>query len=513
MTDTVRALSELFDGYDKAHGRFTAQRVSEKGKTEGRATTHREPPSLAQWEAHVAGTGPGIGIIPLRSDNTMAWGCIDIDVIGIKHAELEAKCVKLGLPLVVCRSKSGGAHAFVFLATPVEARIVVPILESWAAALGYGGCEIFPKQTSRYDEVNDVGNWLNMPYYHADLTSRYCVRDGQPLELPDFLEFAAVRTITPDLLKAAEAAARPTDASLALFEEGPPCLQTLHTLGGFDDGTRNEGLFNVAVYLKKRYENGWADKLNEYNAEMCTPALPASDITAMSKSVQNKDYEYKCRKAPINAHCDRTLCATREFGISDNIPAIKLTKLDGDPVEWLFEINGKRLMVDTHELTTQKLFQEKVASAIQRYPRTLKQPDWERKLDDWIRKADVQVIEVEDTESGLTRQTIEKYLTGQARCIRREDFGKTNNPYHSIEDDEIYFNLAGVLKYLHSQGIRVKNTTRLTTLFREMGCVKASSRIIPGQEPIRHWRVKAATLSRRREDDVFANVEFGTSEF
>ena len=77
------------------------------------------------------------------------WAAIDIDVNDIDHASLGKKVEDLGLPLVVCRSKSGGAHCYLFLQKPCPAKDVVDALRNWSAALGYPGVEIFPKQIRR----------------------------------------------------------------------------------------------------------------------------------------------------------------------------------------------------------------------------------------------------------------------------------------------------------------------------------------------------------------------------
>ena len=41
---------------------------------------------------------------------SVKWAAIDIDVNDIDHSRLEAKVNELGLPLIVCRSKSGGTE-------------------------------------------------------------------------------------------------------------------------------------------------------------------------------------------------------------------------------------------------------------------------------------------------------------------------------------------------------------------------------------------------------------------
>ena len=113
-TGQSRAIQELFAGFDKAYGQFEVQRTTSKGKAEGRAVTVTGPVTDALWTQHLTGSGAGLGVIPLTAGNLVHWACIDIDVVTINHAELEAKIQRLKLPLVVARSKSGGAHCFVF---------------------------------------------------------------------------------------------------------------------------------------------------------------------------------------------------------------------------------------------------------------------------------------------------------------------------------------------------------------------------------------------------------------
>lgn len=73
--DPTLRLSALFQGFEKAHGRYENKRVNEKGKNEGKAATYTSPPTLDHWQTHVAGTGAGLGIIPLRSSSEPCWRC------------------------------------------------------------------------------------------------------------------------------------------------------------------------------------------------------------------------------------------------------------------------------------------------------------------------------------------------------------------------------------------------------------------------------------------------------
>ena len=188
----ITALAKLFTSYSSAYGTFEITDMdSVSGKRKGRARTVPATPTLAEWSQHLSGHAKGLGLIPLLDDGVSAqWAAIDIDDNQIDHTYLEEKMVELGLPLVVCRSKSGGAHCYLFLENPCPAKDVVDALKNWAAALGYPGVEIFPKQTRRELDPETgkprPGNWINLPYFQAKTTERFCVSQGKRLSLRQF---------------------------------------------------------------------------------------------------------------------------------------------------------------------------------------------------------------------------------------------------------------------------------------------------------------------------------------
>jgi hypothetical protein len=306
---------DRFPSFQKAHGRsWVIYDVNEPGKkAEARCVTVHEPPTPALWEEHLTGSAQkGLGLFPLRDDDSVLWAAIDIDDRHVDHEKLDAQRKALGLPLLICRSKSGGAHCYLFFSEPAPADEVQDIMGRWAAAFGYGGCEIFPKQTERKGP-NDYGNWINMPYFNDARGGRQAWIDGGYVGPERFLEVARERTTTIDAIKSMEVKIPETD----WFAGGPPCLNRLKDLGGFDQGTRNEGMYNVAVYLRKRYgDQATVDaELARYNVEMCSPPLPVSELSALVKSVFKKDYGYKCSQDPIKRHCDKSACKLCPFGI------------------------------------------------------------------------------------------------------------------------------------------------------------------------------------------------------
>ena len=104
----------IFSGLTIAYGQYQKGDRGTNGKLKGKAFIVRKNVTDKLWEDHLAGTPPALGIIPIREDNSCCWGCIDIDVYNLKHHSLIKTIRNLKLPLIVCRSKSGGAHIFLF---------------------------------------------------------------------------------------------------------------------------------------------------------------------------------------------------------------------------------------------------------------------------------------------------------------------------------------------------------------------------------------------------------------
>ena len=110
----VEKFAAIFDGLKQAYGTYKIDRTQANGKNTGKASVVREPRTTELWEGHLAGTGQSVGIIPINEENNVKWGCIDVDQYPLDHANLISKIRKMKLPMVVCRSKSGGAHCFLF---------------------------------------------------------------------------------------------------------------------------------------------------------------------------------------------------------------------------------------------------------------------------------------------------------------------------------------------------------------------------------------------------------------
>ena len=353
---------EIFKGLEIAYGQTRmTEDFNELGKHKTKYSTIKNPPVDELWQAHLDGKDPALGIIPINENSECKWGCVDIDVYkGFNHLELLNKIKKLKIPAVVCRSKSGGAHVFLFTKEFVPASLMRAKLKKIASAVGFAKAEIFPKQDELKAHRGDTGSFLNLPYHGGDRTVRYAFNDN-----------AEALTIENFFKKYDEVAFSKEDLKKFVFEDKdknedfdgiPPCLQRLLT-DGVPNGMRNETMFNVGVYLKKRYtENDeWKDWMSKYNDKYIKPPLKYSELNTVISSVGDKEYNYGCNKAPLESFCDSLTCMTKKFGVgrdadTANLAINEIRRFCSDPPLFFVSVGEKTVEVDSATLMDCKLF-------------------------------------------------------------------------------------------------------------------------------------------------------------
>ena len=273
MSTLAQNFAQLFAGLRLAYGCYRPNEDNGPGKQKGQYRVISEDISdeklIELWTNHLEGK-ESVGIVPIREDNSCVWGAIDIDIYPLKLDELVERLVRRNeLPFVVARSKSGGAHVYCFVKEPVPASVMQGKLKEIASALGYGTAEIFPKQTKLLLEKGDRGNILNMPYFGGNTSTRYCHNDqGEGiLDLEEFIAHVKSKMITRRELENLTAKAvndAETDPDL---EGAPPCLKALCTMG-FPEGTRNNGLFDLGVFVRKKFQDTWERRLKNLTSSL-----------------------------------------------------------------------------------------------------------------------------------------------------------------------------------------------------------------------------------------------------
>lgn len=485
--ENVERFASLFAGYDKAYGTYLIRGLDGEGKAIGKAQTLRGTPTLAIYRAHLEGAGSGLGIIMLREDNTVMFGAIDYDSKTMDHIKAEAKIRALGLPLVLCRSKSGGGHFYCFTQEPVPAAQFRERLGEWTSLLGMAATtENFPKQVSRYNE-NDIGNWINLPYFNVGETNRYCIHEGRVLSFAEFLDLAESKRVTKEEIS------HSAIEESALFEEGPPCLQTLEAQGGFVQGTKKEGMFNVAVYLRKRFPDDWQRRIDAYNITMAQ--IQSDEVQGIVKQVGKKAYSYKCQQPPINACCNRRLCRTRMYGVGEGgggeqgfaIGALtRYESANGDEPFFAMEINGKRILVTTMQLYSRDEFNRACISQANLIPVHMTPVRWLKMLNDLLPTAEIVPLPEDAGPLGQLWEHIVIFLTQGVTGTDKEKI-LLGVPYR--EGESIYFRSIDLFHYLNSRRIQHKSPQQVWELIRSRGGEKKFWNL--GGKGVNVWAIPA----------------------
>lgn len=480
MTDQlVERYMDLFTGLQSQYGLYT--RVTEKrgdGKLEGQAVTHRGLVTSQLWSAHLY-NGVGLGIIVICEDNSCRFGAIDIDIYPFADDEKTLlPLIKLirsnDLPLIPIRSKSGGVQLYVFTSEPVPAWLMRERLKQWAALLGHAKnpktgieTEIFPKQAEILLDRDDSGSWINMPYCKGMEGGRYAFdNDGKPIPFADFPNFAEKYRASLRLFQDYQ------PPSCSDFTNGPPCLQHLVT-GGVPEGGRNNGLFNIGVYLQRSDPEHWEKRLEEYNHKVMNPPLGSADVQNIAKSLKKKEYFYTCEKPPISQFCDKETCKKREFGIGTaeaQLPSFgTLRKVETSPPTWFWDIDGTTVEFTTDELQSPLKFQKRCMEAINRLFVMPKGGTWLRILQRALDSMPPPVALPDDaTEDGILFDWLERFCStkSQGRSLDELSVGK---PFKDTETGYIYFRLPDFLRFLQRNQVKDFNQRKLVNLFRAQG--------------------------------------------
>ena len=261
--DQTKLFSSLFAGGDHGFGIYDPKLPSGY-KFENQA------PTSGTYLAHLEGK-ISMGIVPINRSGLAKFGVLDIDDHHKKPAgykfnyDLLLKKIKfLKLPLTVFKSKSGGAHCYLFLDKFYKAIDVRHILKKMSYALGYErDIEIFPKQEQLRPDEN--GNFINLPY-----------KGGNSRVLLDFEGYE--RNTSEGLLYA---------SSRVTNESNWKKFKVLD----WDKSTgRNDRTMCATAFFKKHYDD-WEDKTVEYNKLFNDPPLPEKELfQTVIKSNEKKDY-------------------------------------------------------------------------------------------------------------------------------------------------------------------------------------------------------------------------------
>lgn len=474
MKNLAEELYKLFKGSDIAHGTYIVKGSRQNdGKKQGTAKVIREPTTVEMWEEHLKG-GTGLGIIPIRSDNTCQWGAIDIDEYDVNHKKLVTVLRENKIPAVVGRTKSGGAHVWIFLSEPIEAEEMQRKMTELSAALGHSGSEIFPKQTKILIDRGDTGNFLNMPYHSADRTTRYAFDDnGEALTTTEFLVYVKPFIMTPSKFRKLTMSFGTEEG---LLEDGPPCLQHLCSKG-FGEGSRNNALFNLGVYARMSNEDNWEVTVQRYNMDFLKPPLSHNEVGVVIRQLKKKEYFYKCEDQPIKPFCDKQVCKTRKHGVGPTgigNDMSSLTKIDGDPPIWILNVDGERVELSTNGLTSQNQFQKECVSQINKYPVAVNQRAWQGRIQLLLDNLTIVEVPPDATLKGEFEDLLHAFCCERAKGEQREDILQGVAVW---VDGRVYFQVKDIKKHLSVNDFNHYTSNKITLRLQDLNAEKKFWRV------------------------------------
>ena len=409
----IEKFINIFKGLERAHGCTNIAPITENGvKVKGQSFVRRQPVTPQLWQDHLEGK-QSLGIIPIRDDNKCIWGCVDIDsYAGFDHKKLIDKIKEAKLPLVVCRSKSGGAHVFLFTEEPVEAELMRDKLTEIKTVLGYGGSEVFPKQI-KLKSQDDTGNFLNLPYFNCTKTTRYAfLENGEAASIDGFFGLYERNKQTPQQLHKIK-----IERPISEYSDGPPCIELMAINKIPENSGRNNAMFHFGVYAKKKWPAEWKTKLTMFNADATTVPLTENELDIVKRQHEKKDWGYKCNDVPMCNLCDKKLCRSRKYGIGEEIVFPALTDLQKIKLEkpyYYLNVDGERLHLENVKfLKQQSLFQEAVMEQLDFMPPTIKPKDWINIINPLMKNHEP----VEPPEGVATQDQLQNHL--ETFCLDR----------------------------------------------------------------------------------------------
>ena len=492
MTD-IKKFKDIFEGSNSAYGQTRkTNEYDERGKHKTKSFIVKQPVTDKMWQDHLAGVDPALGIIPINEENKCKWSCIDIDIYNLNHKELIDKIIQKKLPLTVFRSKSGGAHVFLFAKQFVPAALLRGKLKDIAASLGYARAEIFPKQNQVKTERGDTGSFLNLPYHNVNQTLRYAFKsDGNAMTIDEFFDhYEKISLSEPELLKINVEEEKENN----LLQGAPPCLRML-AKEGIPNGSRNNAMYNFGVYVKKRFPDSWDTKIFNYNEKFCEPPLDKKEIDTLIKSIDGKDYQYKCKDEPIASFCNSKLCMKQEFGVGDDFtPGLEIKEIQkytSNPPIFYVTIGEDMVEVSAADLHEPDKFSLKCMEQINQAMLPVAKLVWRKQINKLLQTA----IPIEAPESIKTDVQLKELLTEYVSRVPGKKKEDIRRGVSFSENGKTYFKFKSFWNFLarsKSWNVKYETTMRmLETLFN----AKETTSTLDGKST-RHLMIDQVDIDR-----------------
>lgn len=496
---TLNDFASAFSGNTNSFGvNKTSEEVDESGKRKSENFTKSEKLEFSHYKDHLEGK-TGLGVVPIRADNTCSFSVIDVDVYGQDHLRMLRMLKKTGIPLVPFRSKSGGLHLYMFWESPIKAKDAVFIMNAIRRVLMLDKkTEIFPKQT--YIKADSAGNWINLPYFNADKTERYAMDEsGRAMSIDEALYFIRDHMQT-------KANIEQILANLPLAD-APPCLQALYLAA--DISYRNLYLFSLARYYKTKVGDDFEFAIVEAN-NLLTKPIPIEELQkTIIATHKKKEYSYKCKDEPICSICDKEECKKRKYGIGgDFVSELSFgdfIQYASDPPYYEWIINEKPLKFWSEaDIIGQNAFRNLCFRHLHILPGHLADPAWTRIINNALQNMTVKEVEQEtDISSGaLFLDYIAEFLTSRAMAVNKEQI-LADRVFKDEEKRAYVFKPKQLLVFLIQQKqFRYYGLTEIQDRLKAMGAVPSRYYVDADNKTVRVWLFPFEAISKYVDADA-----------
>jgi len=462
---SVEKFRNIFNGLEERFGYHIIDKEEDGNgeKRSGRSFTSNYAHTIDMWKAHYNGesfevklpnnkvtVADSLGICPINKNSECTWGSVDLDDYKPDYKELFKKLESINVPMIPFKSKSGGIHVYIFLDKPVKALLLRDKLHSIKNV--FGSCKpdkIFPVQKYIDLDKGSAGSWINLPYYKAEKTERYMIKEnGEAATIQEFFAAYEKSKVSLSQLKKLKSNIDEGDSG-EWFKEGPPCLQTLSRFG-VEERQRNEVMLDMTRYVKLAHGEKWKEKTGDYNNKFFKPPLSYNEVNKVIESRDKKDYPYRCNQEWLKPHCNREQCMLRKHGVGGaggnlDIALGPLSYVKFTPKTWYLGFNGEVVKLTSKELVRQDLAREQATEQTGKTPPKVK--NWDLQIRTLQTKATPIDAPEESTPTYILTQSLDSFCFKMRRTTDKKKIIR-GSPYYDKSKKSIYFQFDAFYKHL-----------------------------------------------------------------
>jgi len=277
------------------------------------------------------------------------------------------------------------------------------------------------------------------------------------------------------------------------FKNAPPCLVTLAS-SGFSEGSRNQCMFQLGVYLRQRFPEQLETKLDYYNTKYFTPPLPSREVLTILKQVEDKKYFYRCEDPTFKSVCEKIRCQTMKFGVgnsaSNDITSLKKWVSDNP----MYEVthNGKVIILSLDQLANHGEYRKACIAQANESPRPIAPAIWSDIVDGLLKsmgEGDYIFLPGDVTAKGQFLDQLKIFLENNGGAKDRQDVLQGMVYEHK---DYLFFKPQSFRDFLKMKRFTKISESHQFKIFQEFGGNIAKLRV--GAKPEHTWKVPASIV-------------------